>query len=206
MAAHETDIAGPAAENTATSQPAKLGSIRPILGVTSYREAVAFYVDWLGFAIEWEWRQAPGEPMVMQIARDGATIQLLEGDEHPPNGWIQIVVDDIARLAEELNRKRAGSVELADNFPYVRQISTSDPFGNLLVFEQPVTEEEKRAMDARAETMRAYIRQRLAAGHPCPTPDEVSEALFPPATFSTKVQAADVLFEFPEYARAKHAD
>lgn len=178
------------------------GSIRPVLGVKSYEQAVEYYIDWLGFAIEWEWRSAPGEPVVMQICRDGVALQLLEGDEHPPKTWIQILVDDIVTLTDELNLKRPNSVELADNFPYVRQISTNDPFGNLLVFEQPVTPEEKKAMHERAEKMRGYIRERLASDNHFPTPLELAEALFPPPTFSTQVQASDILFEFPDYAQS----
>lgn len=186
-------------------QNAVLNAIRPVLGVKSYDEAVAHYVDWLGFKIEWEWRHAPNEPVIMQISRDDVAIQLIEGDEHPPTTWFQVLVDDIVGLETELNARRPDSVKLADNFPYVRQICTRDPFGNLLVFEQPVTPDEKRAMEDRADVMRVYIRDRLADGHPCPTPEEVAEALFSPPTFSTKVQAADVLFEFPEYARSKTA-
>lgn len=185
---------------------AKLASIRPVLGVKSYKEAVEFYVDWLGFNIEWEWREAPGGLAIVQIARDRVEIQLVEGDEHPPNTWFQILVDDIVGFEQELNSRRHASVKLADNYPYVRQISTNDPFGNLLVFEQPVTPEEMRALEERAERMRAYIKRRLKAGYPCPAPEEVAEALFPRATFSTKVQASDVLFEFPEYARPEDTD
>ncbi len=206
MAERDANNSQPDTDTTAKVQRANLGSIRPILGVKSCKEAVEHYVDWLGFAIDWEWRHAPNEPAIMQISRDGVAIQLLEGEEHPPGTWIQILVDDIASLEAELNLKRANAVSLADNFPYVRQISTTDPFGNRLVFEQPATAEEKRAIDARAEKMRAYIREHLAAGYPCPTPEEVSEALFAPANFSTKVHAADILFEFPEYARSKRAD
>ncbi|MEM9484219.1 MAG: glyoxalase superfamily protein [Cyanobacteria bacterium P01_F01_bin.116] len=195
-----TEIRKP--ETTARASQANLGSIRPVIGVKSYEEAVEYYIGWLGFTIEWEWRQAPGNPVVMQIVRDGVAIQLIEGQEPPPNTWIQILLDDIVSFAEELNLKRANSVTLDDNFPYVRQISTNDPFGNLLVFEQPVTPEEKHAIDERADKMRAYIRERLAAGHPCPKPEDVAEELFPSPTFSTKVHAADVLFEFPEYAQS----
>ncbi len=205
MAEQSSDTATSFSREPAMRPNAVLTAIRPILGVRSYDEAVAHYVDWLGFKIEWEWRHAPNEPVIMQICRDGVALQLIEGDEHPPNTWIQILVDDIVGLEIELNARRANSVKCADNFPYVRQISTRDPFGNSLVFEQPATPEEKRAMDDRADVMRVYIRDRLAAGHPCPTPEEVAEALFRPPTFSTKVQAADVLFEFPEYARNKSA-
>lgn len=34
--------------------------IGPVLRILSYEDAVAYYVDWLGFTIDWEWRETPG--------------------------------------------------------------------------------------------------------------------------------------------------
>lgn len=45
--------------------------------------------------------------------------------------------------------------------------------------------------------MREYVRERLAAGHPCPTPEEVVEAVGRPLGI-----AIEVLNEFSEYAEA----
>jgi hypothetical protein len=45
--------------------------------------------------------------------------------------------------------------------------------------------------------MRDFIRQRLAEGKPCPTPEEVVEAIGRPPGL-----AMDVLGEFPEYEQA----
>jgi len=39
----------------------------PILHVDSYEKATAYYVDWLGFTIDWEFRLEPGFPVYMQF-------------------------------------------------------------------------------------------------------------------------------------------
>ena len=181
---------------------ANLTSIQPVIRILSYDEGVAYYVDWLGFKIDWEWREAPGKPVIIAISRDGVEIGLVEGEDHPPNSWIKIKLEDLPSLVEELNAKRPGSVQPEATFPYISQLSLDDPFGNHLVFEQPLSDAQREAKAERADTMRDYVRQRLADGYPCPTPEEVVEALFPPVQFAAVIQAVDVLMAFPEYREA----
>jgi len=50
----------------------------PILHVDSYEKATAFYVDWLGFTIDWEFRFEPGFPVYMQVSREGLLLHLSE--------------------------------------------------------------------------------------------------------------------------------
>ena len=180
--------------------------IRPVFRIKSYEDGVAHYVDWLGFTIDWEWREAPGRPVIMAISRDSVDMHLVEGDEHPPSSWIQVIVEDIQTLADELNAKRPDSVSISGGWPYVQQILLKDPFGNLLVFEQPQSPDDKVAADERDTRMRNYIRERLDAGHACPMPEEVVEAVCPPVVFSATIRAAAVLGEFPEYEQATRED
>ncbi len=179
-----------------------MNRVRPVFRITWYEQAVAHYVDWLGFAIDWEWRREPGAPVVMAISRDGVDMHLVENDDHPPSSWIQIHLDDIQTLAHELNAKRPGSVSIEGGTPYVQQILLEDPFGNLVVFEQAQSPADEVAADERAGRMRDYIRQRLDAGHACPTPEEVVQAVCPPVEFAATIQAVNVLTEFPEYEEA----
>jgi hypothetical protein len=44
----------------------------PILHIGSYEEAKAYYVDWLGFKIDWEFRFEPTFPVYMQVSRDAS--------------------------------------------------------------------------------------------------------------------------------------
>ena len=48
--------------------------------IHSYTAAVAHYVDRLGFKIDGEWRQAKGQPVLMEVSRDDVTIGL--GEDH----------------------------------------------------------------------------------------------------------------------------
>ncbi|MBT3265675.1 hypothetical protein HN371_00905 [Candidatus Poribacteria bacterium] len=185
----------------ATRSP-NMTRVRPVIGVPSYDEAIAHYVDWLGFSIDWEWREAPGRPAIVAISRDGVDMHLVEGDEHPPNAWFQVHMEDIQTLADELNAKRPGAVSIEGGSPYVQQILLKDPFGNLIVFEQAQAPADVVAAHERAGLMRDFIRARLDAGHDCPTPEEVVEAVCPPVLFSATIQAVNVLTEFPEYEEA----
>ena len=50
----------------------------PVFGIRSYEQAIDYYVDWLGFHLDWEWREAPGQPAIVSISREGITIGLNE--------------------------------------------------------------------------------------------------------------------------------
>ncbi len=44
-------------------------SWHPVLGVQSMAKAIDYYVDWLGFQLDGEWEEAPGEPKIAWISR-----------------------------------------------------------------------------------------------------------------------------------------
>src|SRR2546423_8297022 len=57
----------------------------PIFRIFDYNKAVEFYIDWLGFEIEWEHMFEEGMPKYIQIKREGITLHLSEnhGDTTP---------------------------------------------------------------------------------------------------------------------------
>ncbi|GEM68355.1 hypothetical protein SMI01S_19610 [Sphingobacterium mizutaii NBRC 14946 = DSM 11724] len=57
----------------------------PIFRIFDYSKAVEFYIDWLGFHIDWEHRFDDNSPIYMQISRDGMAMHLSEhhGDATP---------------------------------------------------------------------------------------------------------------------------
>ena len=57
----------------------------PILRIFSVDKAREFYLDFLGFQLDWEHRFAPDLPLYMQIHRDGLILHLSEhhGDATP---------------------------------------------------------------------------------------------------------------------------
>ncbi len=180
----------------------KITGIVPVFGIRSYKEAVAHYVDWLGFNLDWEWREAPGRPVIMAISRDGASLMLNEDDELAVGSWLTLRVTHLHALADEWNAKRPNSVIVAVEPPYdIPSVLLTDPFGNRMDFQQPVSAEEAEVRKRRASLMRDYIRQQLAGGNPCPTPEEVVEAIGRPLGL-----AMNILCEFPEYEQPTRED
>ena len=118
-----------------------IGNVVPVLSVGSYEETVSHYVEWLGFNIDWEYREEQ-LPFVISISRDGFSFMLSEGDtsselETSTGSWTVIYVSDIEALSEELNVRRSNSVEVQLYPPLnIAQVHVKDPWKNLLVFEQ----------------------------------------------------------------------
>jgi hypothetical protein len=177
-------------------------SCDPVLGIRSYAGAIDYYVDWLGFTLDWEWREAPGELALASISRDGITILLNEFSDARTGSWLTLKVADIQALADEWNGRRPGSVEVVSGAPYdFPVIYLVDPFGNRLHIQQLLTQEEEGTR--RGENMprmRELVSQHIADGKPVPTPEQLVAAVGPSVGL-----AIEVLNEFPEYAEAFQA-
>jgi catechol 2,3-dioxygenase-like lactoylglutathione lyase family enzyme len=116
----------------------KLAPPIPILRIFDEAKAREFYVDFLGFRVDWEHRFEPGLPLYLQVSRDGCVLHLSEhhGDASPGSA-LRIETDAIDALREELLGKeykyaRPGIQEA----PWGRDMSIGDPFGNRLVFSE----------------------------------------------------------------------
>ena len=57
----------------------------PIFRIFSLEKAREFYLDFLGFKVDWEHRFEPDAPVFMQVSRDGLVLHLSEhvGDGTP---------------------------------------------------------------------------------------------------------------------------
>jgi hypothetical protein len=115
-----------------------LGRTTPILRIFDEAKAREFYIDFLGFAIDWEHRFDPELPLYMQVSRDHCVLHLSEhhGDGSP-GAAIRIEITDIDAFHQELTDKqykyaRPGNQEQ----PWGREVSIKDPFGNNLTFSQ----------------------------------------------------------------------
>ena len=113
-----------------------IDNIVPVLSVGSYEETVSHYVEWLGFNVDWEYREQQ-LPFVISITRDGFSFMLAES-ETSTGSWTTIYVSDLDAMSEELNSRRSNSVKIELYPPNdIAQIHVIDPWKNLLVFEQP---------------------------------------------------------------------
>jgi catechol 2,3-dioxygenase-like lactoylglutathione lyase family enzyme len=112
----------------------------PILRSFDEAKARAFYVGFLGFAVDWEHRFEPGLPLYLQLSRGAVKLHLSEhhGD-CTPGSAVRIAVDDVAALHAELAAKDYGFARPGlEEVPWGgRELSVKDPFGNRLTFFQP---------------------------------------------------------------------
>jgi catechol 2,3-dioxygenase-like lactoylglutathione lyase family enzyme len=109
----------------------------PILRIFDERKAKEFYIDFLGFKVDWEHRFAPDAPLYLQVSRDECVLHLSEhhGD-CCPGAAMRIESSELDAFHAELVSKnyryyRPGIEEM----PWgTRDMSVKDPFGNRLTF------------------------------------------------------------------------
>ena len=112
----------------------------PILRIFSVDKAREFYLDFLGFTLDWEHRFAADLPLYMQVHRDGLILHLSEhhGDATPGSA-VFARVEDLKALERELLAKRYGYARpQADAVDWGLEMQVADPFGNRLRFCQQI--------------------------------------------------------------------
>ena len=119
--------------------------IIPILRIFDYTKAVEFYIDWLGFQIDWEDRRL-NVPIYLQVSKGDIKLHLSEhhGDCCPgAKVFIECCDGGLKQYHKELNDKnytynRPG-IEKADWNAIIMEVI--DPFGNKLLFNEslPIT-------------------------------------------------------------------
>ena len=114
------------------------GHPTPILRSFDERRAKLFYVDFLGFEIEFEHRFEPGLPLYMGLCKGACRTHLSEhyGDG-TPGAAMRIPVDDVKAFARELREKnfenaRPGEPQLMDWGSW--ETTIQDPASNRLTF------------------------------------------------------------------------
>ena len=116
-----------------------LGTVIPILRIFDVAKAREFYVDYLGFRIDWEHRFDDDAPLYMQVSRDHVVLHLSEhhGDGTPGSA-VYVTTQGVRAYHAEL---QARPYRYANPGVGVDEIGTCmtviDPFGNLLRFNEP---------------------------------------------------------------------
>lgn len=117
----------------------------PIPILRSFDEAKAreYYLDFLGFKLQFEHRFSPDAPLYMGVERDGCVLHISEhfGDG-TPGAFVRIEVPDVHSYCAELNAKAYKNAR-----PGVQRqewgqddMSIRDPFSNNLIFCTPWSE------------------------------------------------------------------
>lgn len=113
----------------------------PVRRVFDATLARAVYVDWPGFKLDWEFRFGDDLSRYLQVSRGACRLHLTEhhGD-CSPGARIVIDTDDVDALLRELTTRpyprQRPSVERAPGNAKVME--GVDPFGNRVVFNQPL--------------------------------------------------------------------
>ena len=113
--------------------------VTPQLRSTNWIRTKAFYVDGLGFAIDWAHQFAPGMPTFAQVTLDGRSLFLSEhSGDCEPGGAAYIVLDDVDRFYTDIKARGVRVDDPPQDAPWgVREMSLIDPDGNRLRFANP---------------------------------------------------------------------
>jgi len=114
----------------------------PIIRSFDSDKAQAFYIDYLGFCVDWEHRHAAHLPLYQQISRSGCLLHVSEhhGDA-TPGGRCFIPMQQLKAFHAELQAKDYPNLNPGiEAVPWGLQITLTDPFGNRLTFCEQLAE------------------------------------------------------------------
>jgi catechol 2,3-dioxygenase-like lactoylglutathione lyase family enzyme len=108
----------------------------PALRITNYARSKAFYIDGLGFGVEWEHRFEPHFPVFMSISRDGMEVFLSElAGDCQVGGLVHFYVPDVDACYAEFRKKQIAVKEPPnESMDGMRDMTVVDPDGNQLRF------------------------------------------------------------------------
>lgn len=119
-----------------------LGKTTPILRIFDEAKAREFYVDFLGFKVDWEHRFEASLPIYMQVSKGNCVLHLSghHGDGCPGTA-MRIETKALEAFQKELLAKqyRYARPEI-NTMPWgSRDMTLTDPFGNKLTFTNAIS-------------------------------------------------------------------
>jgi catechol 2,3-dioxygenase-like lactoylglutathione lyase family enzyme len=109
-------------------------------GTTEYQRSKDFYLERLGFALEWEHRFEPGLPVFMSIARDGMQLYLTEhAGDCKIGGLVHFVIDDVNAWHKEFEARGVRASDPPNDDLGFLNMTVTDPDGNQLRFMEPTS-------------------------------------------------------------------
>lgn len=122
------------------------GSVTPVLRIFDEAKAREFYMDFLGFAVDFEHRFGDNFPLYMGVSKDGCRLHLSEhhGDACP-GAATRIQVSDLTAYQAELSARdyRYAKPGCPQKQPWGElSLTVADPFGNKLTFFETLDENQ----------------------------------------------------------------
>ena len=112
-----------------SSPRATIGGVVPILRVAHLDTSIAYYVERLGFALQWQ------DDGMASVGRDRTSIMFCEGDQGHRGAWVWISTSDVDALYAELEASGALLRHAPANYPWgSRECQITDPDGHVLRF------------------------------------------------------------------------
>ena len=114
---------------TKTSDPLEVAfeGMTPILRVESLSASIDYYVNVLGFRLDWE-----GPGIFASVSRGKANLFLCEKDQGHAGGWVWVGVSDTAALHEDYQRRGARIRHAPTNYEWAYEMQVEDLDGNVL--------------------------------------------------------------------------
>ena len=106
---------------------ARFGGVAPIFRVRDLAKSIAYYVESLGFSLDWEY---PGS--IAGVSRDRCSIFLTEEEQGQPVAWAWIGVGDVQLVHDELLARGARIRQGPTNFAWALEIQVEDLDRNVL--------------------------------------------------------------------------
>jgi uncharacterized glyoxalase superfamily protein PhnB len=108
----------------------------PILRIFDEAKARAFYLDFLGFHLDWQHRFGDNFPLYAQVSRAGLTLHLSEhhGDASP-GATVYVATQGLRAFHQELAAHNDRTTKPAiEDQPWGLVMTITDPFSNRLRF------------------------------------------------------------------------
>ncbi len=121
-----------------------MATLRPVFRIYDYDRAIEFYINWLGFKIDWEHSFGDNSPKYLQISLGNISLHLSEhhGDCSP---GARAHIENFTGLKEyhsrlisadyKYNKPGIGKAFWDSN---VTAMEVIDPFRNILSFSEPI--------------------------------------------------------------------
>lgn len=106
----------------------RIEGITPILRVENPEASKRYYLDVLGFKLDWE------APWMFSVSRDRASLMLCRQHQGNPGTWVWIGCEDADALHAEFVAKGANIRHPPTNFEWAYEFQVEDPDGHVLRF------------------------------------------------------------------------